>query len=438
VAVDEGIANQDQTTDRMTQIRMELDQESDRPATDGSLRLPGDEPAPADAHMNILRTLVNLEASDTPQRQGPAGQQPRRALEQVVRRRAVECADRLTEAGRSHVEAAQRLGVKPRTLRCWRDACRAETPLPLLGRPLTRVEPAQRQIVTSWLDQVGPGVGVPTLRLQFPGLARAAVADLITDYRGRWRAENRRSLHVLHWLRAGTVWAMDFAQAPRLIDGRYQYALAVRDLASGQQLLWQPVMTPTAEVVLAELDLLFALYGAPWVLKTDNGSAFIAEVVRWYLQRCAVYQLFSPPLAPAYNGSIEASIGSMKRRTQQHSELADHGGIWTSIDLNRARIEANTTARPRRLHGLTPQQAWDARPPLNADQRQRFDATVAQRQLEARTERGLTADEPLTRAEQAAVDRAAFSRALVAHDLLLFRRRSIPPRITRPKVAIEG
>jgi hypothetical protein len=436
--VDEAIANQDDTTDRITQIRMELDQELDRPAADGSLRLPGDEPAPADAHMNILQTFLNLEVSDTPQRLGPAGQQPRRALEQVVRRRAVACADRLTDAGRSHVEAAQRLGVKPRTLRCWRDACRAETPTQLLGRPLTQVEPTQRQIVKSWLDQVGPGVGVPTLRLQFPGLARAALADLVTDYRGRWRAEHRRSLHVLHWLRPGSVWAMDFAQAPCLIDGRYQYALAVRDLASGQQLLWQPVMALTAEVVLAELDLLFALYGAPWVLKTDNGSAFIADVVRWHLHRCRVHQLFSPPHAPAYNGSIEASIGSMKRRTQQQSEFAGHAGIWTSIDLNRARIEANTTARPRPLHGLTPQQAWDARLPLSADERQRFDATLVQLQLEARSEHGLTADEPLTRAAQATVDRAAFSRALVAHDLLLFRRRSIPPRITRPKVAIQG
>ena len=83
---------------------------------------------------------------------------------------------------------AQRLGVKPRTLRCWREACHAETPLPLRGRPLAQAEPAQRQIVTSWLDQVGPGVGVPTLRLQFPGLARAALAD----GQVRWMADGIR------------------------------------------------------------------------------------------------------------------------------------------------------------------------------------------------------------------------------------------------------
>ena len=435
--MDEEIANEELTPNRMTQIRMELEQESARP-DDSNRHLPGDEPAPADTHMNILQSLLDLEAAQTPQRLGPVGQQPRRALEQTVRRRAVACADRLTDIGHSYLEAARRLGVMPRTLRYWREACRTEMPPQPLGRPLTPLDSAQHQAVISLLDTVGPGLGVPSLRRHFDAMTRANLDDLVKDYRRCWRAANPRLLHVLHWQRPGTVWAADFAQTPYLIDGHYRYALAVRDLASGLQLLWQPVAALTAEALLAELPLLFALHGAPWILKTDNGSAFIAEVVRWYLQHAGVHQLFSPPLSPAYNGSIEASIGSMKKRTQRHSELAGHDGIWTSSDLDRARIEANTTARPRRLHGLTPQQVWDARPPLDAEEHARFDATVAQLQIEARIERGLFIDEPLTRAEQAAVDRVAFSRALVAHDLLLFRRRSIPPQITRPKVAIQG
>ena len=144
------------------------------------------------------------------------------------------------------------------------------------------------------------------------------------------------------------------------------------------------------------------------------------------------------PRTPAYNGAIEASIGSMKQRTQRHSNRAGHPGQWTSINLAAARTEANTSARPRRLHGLTPQQVWDARPPLCPDQRTRFDASVAQFQTEARQQRGLSAREPLTRAEQPSVDRVALRRALVAHDLLLFRRRRIPPPIPRPKVTNKG
>jgi len=311
-------------------------------------------------------------------------------------------------------------------------------PLPTLGRPLTPSSIEQQQTLFSWLDDVGPGVGLPTVRRHFDGMARAELDMLLKEYRRRWRAANPRLLHVLHWRCPGTVWAADFAEAPCLIDGRYPYLLAVRDLASGQQLLWQPVMALTAEVFLNELSLLIALHGAPWVLKTDNGSAFIADMVHWYLQRLGVYQLFSPPGTPEYNGAIEASIGSGKRRTQRFSELAGHPDLWTRLNLLSAQNEANTTARPRRLHGMTAQQVWDARPPLSSDERARFDASVAQFRIEACIVHGLSIEEPLTRSEQAAVDREALRRALVAHDLLWFRRRSIPPRITRPKVTSKG
>jgi transposase-like protein len=386
--------------------------------------------------MTILRTLLELQAPSS--RLAAAGQQPRRELERVVRRRAVQFAHRLTEAGASLSEVARRLAVHERTLRRWCETQhRDQPPLPL-GRPLTPVQPTAQQAIVSLLDRVGPGVGVPTLRAYFPGLARAALADLVHDYRGHWRADNRRLLHVLHWQRPGTVWAMDFAQARCRIDGRYPYLLAVRDLASGQQLLWQPVLAPTAAVVQAELSLLFALHGAPWVLKTDNGSAFIAEVLRWYLQRCGVHQLFSPPHTPAYNGSIEASIGALKQRTQQQCVRAGHPELWTSADVEAARLEGNTASRPRRLHGLTPQQVWQERCPLTVAEHACFQATVEQCRTEATREQSLPDHETLTRAQSAAMDRSALRRALVAHDLLLFRRRRILPRIIRPKLVIQG
>ena len=361
--MDEEIAQPQETNDRIARIRMELENDWARPADLGDLSLTTNLPAPPDVHMTILQTLVELQAADTPQHRGAAAQQPRRDLEKVVRLRAVQCADQLTDSGCSQREAAQRLAVNERTLRHWdasrelpadlRDAC----PLfaaPLRGRPLVQAQPTQQQAIFSWLDSVGPGVGVPTLRTRFDGLTRAELDNLVKDYRRRWRAQHTRLLHVLNWQRPGTVWAADFAEAPGLIDGHYRYLLAVRDLASGLQLLWQPVIAQTAEVLRAELSVLFALHGAPWILKTDNGSAFIADPLRWYLQTSNVFQLFSPPHTPAYNGSIEASIGSLKNRTQQQCELAGHPGLWTSDDVEAARIEANTTARPRRLHGKTP------------------------------------------------------------------------------------
>jgi transposase InsO family protein len=316
--------------------------------------------------MTILESVLNVNARPCSPRRDPAGQQPRRDLEQLVRGRAAQLTDRLRDQGYSLREVADRLGLNPRTLGHWvhhtrrpgslgdADALGAAPPARLRGRPLAPADTAQCQAVIAWLDRVGPGVGVPTLRTRFEEIARAELDDLVKAYRCAWRAEHRRWLRVLHWQQPGAVWAMDFAQAPCAIDGQYGYLLAVRDLASGRQLLWQPVLAPTAQVVLAELAVLFAMHGAPWVLKTDNGSAFRAEPLRWSLQRAGVYQLFSPPRTPAYNGSIEASIGSLKTRTEQQSERAGHPGWWTSATVEAARVEANTTARPRRLAGKTP------------------------------------------------------------------------------------
>jgi hypothetical protein len=274
------------------------------------------------------------------------------------------------------------------------------------------------------------------LRTRFPDLARAELDDLLKGYRRCWRAANPRLLHRLHWRRPGAVWAIDFAEAPALIDGRYGYMLAVRDLASGQTLLWQPVEAPTAEVVVTELLMLFTLHGAPLVLKSDNGSAFIADALRWELQRWGVGPLFSPARCPEYNGAIEASIGGLKRRTERQCLLHGHPGVWTSAAVEAARREANR-AQPKRLKGQAPEQVWEARRAVTADERAAFHETVAQCRQEERAQRSLPAESELNRKQQASVDRVAYRRALVAHDLLLFRRRRILPPIKRPKVTSE-
>lgn len=222
--------------------------------------------------MTIVQTYVELE------RAGGGTQHQRRALERQVRQRAVAFADVLADQGRGLEEAAQRLGVKPRTLRHWEQRLgQQDSPLALLGRPRAVAAPEQQHAVRAHLDAVGAGLSIPALRLHFPDLARAELDRLAKDYRAQWRAEHRRSLHQLHWLRPGAAWSMDFARAPFRIDGLYRYLFAVRDLASGQVLLWQPVLKESAAVVRAALVPLFLAFGAPWVLKSDNGPAFSAD-----------------------------------------------------------------------------------------------------------------------------------------------------------------
>lgn len=81
-------------------------------------------------------------------------------------------------------------------------------------------------------------------------------------------------------LRPRTVWSAGYTEPPAPIDGLYPNILSFRDLASSLQLLAWPVPSASSEYALRALLLLFELHGPPLVIKTDNGSHFIADVVR--------------------------------------------------------------------------------------------------------------------------------------------------------------
>lgn len=308
--------------------------------------------------------------------------------------------------------AAARLGLTPRTLQRWEQwRCSGRRRGRGRGRPARCSDRATRQRLLGLLALLGPHVGVPTLQAQLPDMPRREVQDLVRRYRRVWRRRHRQFLRVLHWQRPGTVWAIDFAEPPAPVEGCYPHLLAVRDLASGQQLAWLPVADETAETVAAALQALFREHGAPLVLKSDNGSAFIAEELTAVLAAWGVWQLRSPPEWPQYNGACEAGIGSMKTRTHHQAAAAGRPGEWACDDAEAARRQANETARPWGAGGPTPEDAWGQRRPITPEERAAFAATVRQAQQQAR---GGTA----------AIDRAAISQALEKYGLLTFDRRA--------------
>jgi len=234
-------------------------------------------------------------------------------------------------------------------------------------------------------DQDGaPGrtLGVPGLRQAFPNLLRAELTDLLARYRRVWRQRNREPLRVLHWHAPGRVWAIDFTGPLPPVEGHYPYLLAVRDLASGAQLLWLPVEEATAAVAADALAALFKTHGAPLVLKSDNGPPFIAEDVRKLAHEFAVEMLFSPAYTPEYNGAIEAGIGSLKNRTEASAARHGRPGFWTLDDVAAAQLEANATARPQGPSGPTPDQAWANRQLITPEERTLFRAEVERQHKE--------------------------------------------------------
>ena len=219
------------------------------------------------------------------------------------------------------------------------------------------------------------------------------------------------------------------------IDGQYRHVFAVRDLTSGMQLTWRAVPDLTEATVLGELRGLFTIYGAPLVLKSDNGSAFLAEAVKQLLRRWQVWPLYSPPGRPGYNGAIEASIGSLKKRTEFLAERNGHADGWTKMDLEQARVLANRESRPRGPKGPTPEDAWDARRPPTLAEREDFAAHVGRLEEQARTKDGIALDALLDHYEQAALHRGVLQEALMERGILSMTRRRIPQRFYGQKAA---
>jgi transposase InsO family protein len=454
------------------------------PIASGPEARPVVSPAPTDAgHLERLQVLCGgaQPAAPAPRRRGSIWQQPRRRLEQQVRQQGVAFRQWVAGYGLSRVESAAWLGIAARTLRDWEQRL-GTAAVPARGRPVLRSELAARGAVLELLQSAGPGVGLAVLAGQFPDLPRAELADLLRRYRDVWVRRHGQWLHVLHWQQPGTVWAVDYARPPLPLEEGCTDLLAVRDLASGMQLLWLPVAEATAATTSAALLSLFMIYGPPLVLKLDNGSPFVAAMTRELLAQWGVIPLYSPPGCPQYNGAIEAGIGALKVRTHYQAVRQGRPGEWALEDAEAARQQGNTLGRPWGSHGPTPAERWARRPPLPAAERAAFAASVACLEDEAACASGAAPPgaeptpppEPVTPAaavdqaappvaearkadavaapavpsgtdredaesKRAAADRAvrqrqAISRALVAHGYLLFTRRRIPPPIRRKKV----
>ena len=364
------------------------------------------------------------------QRQGAFDQHERREKERTARRRVAAACRGLLDLGRSWAWIAERIGVAGRTLRHWWSA--RPGPACPLGRPRVRSSREDRNAVIDLLDERGPAVGVPLLRHCFPVMSRAELSELKADYRRLWRERNREPLRVLDWPVVGRVWAVDYTGPLPPVDGPYPHLLAVRDLASGMQLLWRPLPAATGENAAAALARLFAVHGAPLVLKTDNGGPFAGGPVQDLLHRHQVETLFSPPRWPRYNGAIEAGIGAMQHRTDARAARAGHAGSWTIDDTAGALAEANALARP---HGPSPSVRWADRLPILPAERDHFRRSVEHHLDDEKRAADSCVDDSADVWSRRAMARHAIRLALEQCGYLHNTRRRILPPITGRKAA---
>jgi transposase InsO family protein len=357
------------------------------------------------------------------QARGLRAQRGRRQREAAARQVEVSASGAARQAGLSACAAAAALGVSARTLRRW--SGRAEGAAPR-GRPVRRASRAERQAVLSWLVEIGGRVGVAALRVRFPELPAAELADLLRRFKASWGERHGELACALRWTRAGSVWAVDFVKPPQRVAGQYGRVLAIRDLGSGMQLAWEAVADESAASATGVLRRVAAAEGAPLVVKNDNGSAFRSGLWREWLAGMGSRVLYSPAYRPGYNGSVEAGNKSLKRRTEALAAAAGRPGECRAEDLEAARQEANARGRPRGAK-VAPAVAWECRERVSAEERERLGEQL---EAEGRAVREEAGQQEEGRSE-GGVWRSAFRRALVALGYLVLRWRRIPLDFTR-------
>ena len=73
-----------------------------------------------------------------------------------------------------------------------------------------------------------------------------------------------------------------------------------------------PMSITTSSAVIEKLRVLFAQFGIPQVIVSDNGSSFVSEEFKSFLKRNGIKQLTSSPYQPASNGLAERAVKTFK------------------------------------------------------------------------------------------------------------------------------
>jgi hypothetical protein len=315
-------------------------------------------------------------------------------------------------------DVGRRLAVSPRTLRRWRQSAVEDPPGREPGRPPFRLDRELRREIRESIKQLGSRSGVETFKARFPQVPRRVLAAVKNHYRyvlSRWR---RRQLARLEWTQPGRVWAMDHAKPPLTMDAKYDYLLSVRELATGQQLAWEPIRQADATTTVALLTRLFAEHDPPLVLKSDNGKPLTAGGVPALLLAHQVTPLISPVYRPQYNGSCEAGVKAMKVRTEDVALTHDRSGRWNGEDVAQALRIANEFHRsgPRTASRA---KRWQQRLPITSEERDRFLTALAG----CRARLMAAQASPLTKQQTRTLERRSVAQALVERGLLVIHRR---------------
>lgn len=390
------------------------------------------EPRRRHHHIERISRANNVKNQKPGHTRGFCRQKETRTLEQDVRKRALALTRCLCKQGKTVKESADRLSIEALSLQSWRRDWRTmKREAKARGRPSVRSSREARQALLQTLHELGPETGIPALIGLYRNIPKREIENILWRYRKHYHLRHSALAHELRWAHPGAVWAMDYTDPPSDIDDYYEDIFVNRDLASGFQLDALPVVIETAYNTASALKSRFIQYGAPLVIKRDNGSTLSGEPIPKLLEEWGVHVLASPIQKPQYNGSCEAGNGSIKTRAHHIASRNGRAGHWTCDDIEESRCLTNATARPKGPEGPTPEQAWEKRQRITETERQAFDKAVSKYLNEARLSRECLRKRegnPKAGFLDATLKRDAVRRALEHCGYLSYRRR----RITQP------
>jgi len=110
---------------------------------------------------------------------------------------------------------------------------------------------------------------------------------------------------------ANHVWTYDF-MGDQTEDGRKLKLLTVLDEFTRESLAIEVGRSLRAKDVIAVLEYLFMVRGAPKFIRSDNGPEFIADKIKKWLEQKHVGTLYIEPGSPWENGYIESFNGRLR------------------------------------------------------------------------------------------------------------------------------
>ena len=105
-------------------------------------------------------------------------------------------------------------------------------------------------------------------------------------------------------------------------------------------------LSATSTAVIEKLRVLFAQFGLPDTIVTDNGTCFVSAELKAYLMKNGIKQITSAPYHPATNGMAEHAVQIVKQGLKKITQ----GSIRTHL----AKILKAYRITPHSTTGLSP------------------------------------------------------------------------------------